>query len=162
MVEVGIILGSISDREIGKKCVETLKKLGIDYKVTVASAHRTPERVKKIVKEYEKNGVKVFIGIAGLSAALPGVIASLTVKPVIGVPTDAALYGLDALLSMSQMPTGTPVATVGINSGKNAALLAAQIIGVSDRKVEEKIKEYRNELAKDTESSARMLEKTDV
>lgn len=162
MVEVGIILGSISDKGIGKECSETLEKLGIKHKITVASAHRTPERVKNIVKEYEKEGVKVFIGVAGLSAALPGVIASLTVKPVIGVPTDAALNGLDALLSMSQMPTGIPVASVGINSGKNAALLAAQIIGVSDRKVEEKIKEYRNELVKDTESSARMLEKTDV
>ncbi len=159
MAEVGIILGSISDKEIGKKCVETLKKLGIDYKVTVASAHRTPERVKSIVKEYEKNGVKVFIGIAGLSAALPGVIASLTAKPVIGVPTDAALDGLDALLSMSQMPSGVPVAAVGVNNGKNAALLAAEIIGVSDSKVEEKIKEYRNELAVKTESSAKTLEK---
>lgn len=159
MVEVGIILGSISDKEIGKKCSETLEKLGIKYKITVASAHRTPERVKNIVKEYEKEGVKVFIGIAGLSAALPGVIASLTTKPVIGVPTDAALDGLDALLSISQMPPGIPVAVVGINNGKNAALLAAQIIAVGDKKVEEKIKEYRNELAKDTESSAKALEK---
>jgi 5-(carboxyamino)imidazole ribonucleotide mutase len=159
MVEVGIILGSISDKEIGKKCSETLEKLGIKYKITVASAHRTPERVKSIVKEYEKKGVKVFIGIAGLAAALPGVIASLTAKPVIGVPTDAALGGLDALLSMSQMPPGIPVACVGINNGKNAALLAAEIISVGDKKVEEKIKKYRNKLAKDTESSARMLEK---
>jgi 5-(carboxyamino)imidazole ribonucleotide mutase len=159
MVEVGIILGSISDKEIGKKCSETLEKLGIKYKITVASAHRTPERVKNTVKEYEKKGVKVFIGIAGLAAALPGVIASLTAKPVIGVPTDAALGGLDALLSMSQMPPGIPVACVGINNGKNAALLAAEIISVGDKKVEEKIKKYRNKLAKDTESSARMLEK---
>ncbi len=159
MVEVGIILGSISDKEIGEKCVETLKKLGIDYKITVASAHRTPERLKSIVKEYEKKGVKVFIGVAGLSAALPGVIASLTTKPIIGVPTDAALDGLDALLSMFQMPTGMPVATVGVNNGKNAALLAAEIIAIGDKKVEEKIKKYRNELAVNTESSAKALEK---
>ncbi len=159
MVEVGIILGSISDKEIGKKCSETLEKLGIKYKITVASAHRTPERVKSIVKEYEKKGVKVFIGIAGLSAALPGIIASLTTKPVIGVPTDAALGGLDALLSMSQMPSGVPVAAVGVNNGKNAALLAAEIIAVSDKEIEEKIKEYRNELAVNTESSAKTLEK---
>lgn len=162
MVEVGIILGSISDKEIGKECSETLEKLGIKHKITVASAHRTPERVKSIVKEYEKKRVKVFIGIAGLSAALPGVIASLTVKPVIGVPTDAALDGLDALLSMSQMPSGTPVATVGINSGKNAALLAAEIIAVGDKKVEKKIKEYRNELRLNTESSAKTLEKSNA
>jgi len=118
--------------------------------------------VKNIVKEYEKKGVKVFIGIAGLSAALPGIIASLTIKPVIGVPTDAALDGLDALLSMSQMPPGIPVAAVGINNGKNAALLAAEIIAVGDRKVEEKIKEYRNEMRRSTESSAKALEKKDI
>ena len=162
MVEVGIILGSESDKKIGEKCVETLKNLGIKYKITVASAHRTPERVKNIVKEYEKKGVKVFIGVAGLSAALPGVMASLTVKPVIGVPTDAALDGLDALLSMSQLPSGIPVAAVGISNGKNAALLAAEIIGLSDRKVEEKIKKYRNEMRRSTESSAKALEKKDV
>ena len=162
MVEVGIILGSESDKKIGEKCVETLKNLGIKYKITVASAHRTPERVKNIVKEYEKKGVKVFIGIAGLSAALPGIIASLTIKPVIGVPTDAALDGLDALLSMSQLPSGIPVAAVGINNGKNAALLAAEIIAVGDKRVEKKIKEYRNEMRRSTESSAKALEKKDI
>jgi len=158
MTEVGIILGSESDKKIGEKCVETLEKLGIKYKITVASAHRTPERVKSIVKEYEKKGVKVFIGIAGLSAALPGVIASLTTKPVVGVPTDASLWGLDALLSMSQMPPGIPVAAVGVNNGKNAALLAAEIIGLSDKKIEKKIKNYRNKMRLSTESSAKMLE----
>jgi 5-(carboxyamino)imidazole ribonucleotide mutase len=134
MVDVLVILGSESDMPIAKKAEDALKGLGISYEVKVASAHRQPDLLDKIIKSSD---AKVFIGIAGLSAALPGVIASKTKKPVIGVPMNVKLDGLDALLSTMQLPPGVPVATVGIDNGKNAALLAARILAVSDAKVAE-------------------------
>ncbi len=127
MVEVLVISGSLSDEKVIKKVTNTLEELGIDHTVEIASAHREPERVKSIV---EATDAKVIIAIAGLSAALPGVVASFTSKPVIGVPVSAALGGLDALLSIVQMPKGVPVATVGIDNGQNAAYLAARILNV--------------------------------
>ncbi|HIH19496.1 TPA: 5-(carboxyamino)imidazole ribonucleotide mutase [Candidatus Micrarchaeota archaeon] len=136
MVDVLILLGSGSDMPIAAKAKEALDPLGISNEIKVASAHRTPDLLDKLIKE---SSAKVFIGIAGLSAALPGVIASKTAKPVIGVPVNVKLDGLDALLSTMQLPPGVPVATVGIDNGKNAALLAARILALSDKKLAEKL-----------------------
>ncbi|MFA6327966.1 MAG: 5-(carboxyamino)imidazole ribonucleotide mutase [Candidatus Micrarchaeia archaeon] len=136
MVDVLIITGSESDMPIAKKATDALDALGIKYEVKVASAHRQPDLLDHLIRE---SGAKVFIGIAGLSAALPGVIASKTKKPVIGVPVDVALSGMDALLSMMQMPPGVPVATVGVGNGKNAALLAARMLALSDGKIAAKL-----------------------
>ncbi|TFG14630.1 phosphoribosylformylglycinamidine cyclo-ligase [Candidatus Thorarchaeota archaeon] len=153
MLDVLIVSGSKSDNEIVKKVTDTLTDLGIKYVAEVASAHREPEKVRKIVKS---TGASVIIAIAGLSAALPGFIASLTPAPVIGVPVSAALGGLDSLLSIAQMPKGVPVATVGIDNGQNAAHLAARILraggeytriprtyaeaGVDEKAIEESLK----------------------
>lgn len=134
-----IVAGSKSDADVVKKAEDVLKELTIEYKVEYASAHREPERVEKIVKT---TFADVIIAIAGLSAALPGFIASKTNLPVIGVPVSAKLMGMDALLSMAQMPPGVPVAAVGIDNGKNAALLAARILAVKDKKLEKKLLEY--------------------
>lgn len=137
MVDVLVLLGSESDSAIAKKATDALAELGISHELKVASAHRQPDLLDKIIRESD---AKVFIGIAGLSAALPGVIASKTAKPVIGVPVNVKLDGLDALLSTMQLPPGVPVATVGIDNGKNAALLAARILALSDAKIAAKLK----------------------
>ena len=136
MVDVLILVGSESDMPVAKKATDALSELGIKYEVKVASAHRQPDLLDKIIRESD---AKVFIGIAGLSAALPGVIASKTKKPVIGVPVNVKLDGLDALLSIMQMPPGVPVATVGIDNAKNAAHLAARILALSDAKLAAKL-----------------------
>ncbi|MEM2142965.1 MAG: 5-(carboxyamino)imidazole ribonucleotide mutase, partial [Candidatus Thorarchaeota archaeon] len=128
MVDVLIIAGSKSDEAVVEKAAQVLKELKIEYTVEYASAHREPDRVRSIV---ESSDARVIIAIAGLSAALPGFISSLTTRPVIGVPVSAALGGLDALLSIVQMPKGVPVATVGIDNGANAAHLAARILNVT-------------------------------
>jgi 5-(carboxyamino)imidazole ribonucleotide mutase len=143
--KVMIILGSASDFEIAEKATAILEKLGIYYDLRVASAHRTHEKVKKIVLTAAKNGVEVFIGIAGLSAHLPGIIAGITHKPVIGVPVDVKVAGLDALFASVQMPLGAPVATVGVDRGENAAILAAQIIGIDDADIRERLSSFRKE-----------------
>jgi 5-(carboxyamino)imidazole ribonucleotide mutase len=132
MVDVLILVGSESDMAIAEKAKQQLDELGVKSRIDVASAHRTPSKLDKLVRESD---AKIFIGIAGLSAALPGVIASKTKKPVIGVPVDVKLGGLDALLSIMQMPSGVPVATVGIDNAKNAAHLAARILALSDAKL---------------------------
>ncbi|MFA6489897.1 MAG: 5-(carboxyamino)imidazole ribonucleotide mutase [Candidatus Micrarchaeia archaeon] len=137
MVDVLVLLGSESDMPVANKAIDALKELGISHELKVASAHRQPDILDKIIKSSD---AKVFIGIAGLSAALPGVIASKTKKPVIGVPVNVKLDGLDALLSTMQLPPGVPVATVGIDNGKNAALLAARILAISDSKLAERLK----------------------
>ena len=137
MADVLIITGSESDLQIAKKAADALSELGIANEIKVASAHRQPELLDKIIKGSD---AKVFIGIAGLSAALPGVIASKTQKPVIGVPVNVKLDGLDALLSIMQMPPGVPVATVGIDNGKNAAILAVRILALNDSKLAAKLK----------------------
>ncbi len=125
MADVAVILGSASDRAIADKAIEVLSKNNVPYDLQVISAHRNPDELDAYVK---KSGAKVFIAIAGLSAALPGVVASKTSKPVIGVPVSVKLGGLDALLSMVQMPGGVPVACVGIDNGANAAHLAIRIL----------------------------------
>jgi 5-(carboxyamino)imidazole ribonucleotide mutase len=117
-----------------------LDEFGVEYESHVASAHRTPEKLKEIVEASDSD---VFIGVAGLSAALPGVIASHTIKPVIGLPGDVKLSGLDAFLSMMQMPPGVPVATVGVDNAKNAAFLALEILAVRDENLKNRLKEYR-------------------
>jgi phosphoribosylaminoimidazole carboxylase, PurE protein len=141
---VMILLGSSSDFSIAKKAIDILETLCIPYDIKVASAHRTHEKVKKIVTESTKNGIEVFIGIAGLSAHLPGIIAANTHKPVVGVPVDVKVGGLDALYASVQMPFGAPVATVGIDRGDNGALLAAQIIGIHDEDVRKRVSSMRS------------------
>ncbi len=126
-----IISGSESDKPIVDKVTKVLDEHGVQYSTFVASAHRTPDLLDQIIKEQNDLGVKAFICIAGLSAALPGVVASKTKVPVIGVPVSSALNGLDALLSMAQMPKGVPVATVGIDNGANGAHLALRILEVA-------------------------------
>jgi len=138
-------MGSESDIKIAEKAVNVLKEFGVEFEVRVASAHRTPELVEEIVKNSKAD---VFIAIAGLAAHLPGVIASLTTKPVIAVPVDAKLDGLDALLSSVQMPPGIPVATVGIDRGENAAILALEILGLKDENIAKKLAEYREKMKK--------------
>ena len=127
MDKIAVILGSESDREVADKVVKVLDEHEISYEVKVISAHRNPDELDRYLKESEEE-TEVIIAIAGLSAALPGVIASKTKKPVIGVPVSGKLLGMDALLSMVQMPPGVPVAVVGIDNGENAALLALRII----------------------------------
>jgi 5-(carboxyamino)imidazole ribonucleotide mutase len=139
--QVLIIMGSKSDLPVGRKAVDTLKELGISCEIKVASAHRTPKLVAELV---EKSDAKVFIAIAGLSAALPGAIAAHTIRPVIGVPVSGKV-NLDSVLSIVQMPPGIPVAAVGLDRGENAGLLAAQIIAVADSGVERKLLEHRKD-----------------
>jgi 5-(carboxyamino)imidazole ribonucleotide mutase len=129
--KVAIILGSESDRAVADKAVTVLAEYNVPYEVAVISAHRNPDELDRYLKESED--VAVIIAIAGLSAALPGVIASKTEKPVIGVPVSGKLLGLDALLSMAQMPSGVPVGVVGIDGGKNAALLALRMLKLTLR-----------------------------
>jgi 5-(carboxyamino)imidazole ribonucleotide mutase len=126
MVDVAVILGSASDRAIADKAIDVLAKHNVSYDLQVLSAHRDPDELDAYVR---KSDAKVFITIAGLAAALPGVVAARTQKPVIGVPVSAKLGGLDALLSIVQMPRGVPVACVGIDNGDNAAHLAIRILG---------------------------------
>ncbi|MBU2599045.1 5-(carboxyamino)imidazole ribonucleotide mutase [bacterium] len=150
-MQATIILGSKSDRLIADKVEEVLKEFGIEYEIRVASAHRTPELVKEIV---EKSNAEVFIAIAGLSAALPGAVASLTIKPVIGVPVSGKL-NIDSILSIAQMPPGIAVATVGLDNGTNAGLLAVQMLALKDKKLQEKFidsrKKMKEKILKDDE-----------
>jgi 5-(carboxyamino)imidazole ribonucleotide mutase len=143
--KVMILLGSASDFTIAEKAINVLETMEIPYDLRVASAHRTHQKVKGIVEESTKNGVEVFMGIAGLSAHLPGIIAANTHKPVIAVPVEVKLGGLDAMFASVQMPLGTPVATVGIDRGENGAILASQIIGINNRKVRENLSAMRRD-----------------
>lgn len=130
MVTIAILIGSDSDRQIAERTIKVLDNAGIDYDIQVLSAHRNPVELEDYI---QKSDAQVFIAIAGLSAALPGVVASRTKKPVIGVPVSSKLGGLDALLSIAQMPKGVPVACVGIDNGENAAYLALRILGKNYR-----------------------------
>lgn len=160
--KVLIIMGSDSDLPVLEETAKVLADFNIPFSMTVASAHRTPQRTVSVIRDAEKEGVEVIIGAAGMSAHLPGVIASHTVLPVIGVPLDASsLNGLDALLSIVQMPPGIPVATVAIGKAgaKNAAILAAQIIARKDPQLTKKLLEHRKKMAKEIEEKARKVEK---
>lgn len=144
MKKVGIIMGSDSDLPIIKKVTDTLSALGIPYEVHIYSAHRTPEQARDFAVNARKNGFGVLIAAAGMAAHLAGAIAAGTTLPVIGIPCkSAALDGMDALLSTVMMPTGIPVATVAINGGANAALLAAQILAVEDADLAAKLDKKR-------------------
>lgn len=142
---VSIIMGSKSDFEVMSECAKTLDKFNVKYELIISSAHRTPERTKEYVKEAEKKGAKVFIAAAGMAAHLAGVVASMTFRPVIGVPMEASMQGLDALLSTVQMPAGMPVGTVAIGKAGaiNSAFMAMQILSLSDADLEAKLKEDR-------------------
>ena len=145
-IKVAIIMGSESDAEQMQPASEVLNELGIKNESRVISAHRTPDRLREYILNAEKNGVKVFIGGAGMAAALPGVIAAYTHLPVLGVPIESkSLKGMDSLLSIVQMPPGIPVGTLAIGSAgsKNAGLLAAAILSVSNQEIENKLKDYR-------------------
>ncbi len=142
MAKVMILMGSKSDMEIMKKASDFLSEHNIENNIQVASAHRNPERVHTIAKDVEQNYDVVIAG-AGMAAHLAGVMASLVTKPVIGVPINASLNGLDSLLSTSQMPPGIPVATVAINGSKNAAILAMEIIALSNNSVKESLINFR-------------------
>lgn len=145
-LNVGLVLGSASDMPVAEKATDVLKKLGIGYELAVASAHRTPERVRKYITACEEGGAEVFIAIAGMAAALPGVVAAETLRPVIGVPVKSSAFeGMDALLSIAQMPPGIPVATVAVGGGANAALLAAHILAIKYADVAARLREYRLE-----------------
>ena len=146
--KIMIILGSASDIAIAEKSMDILDKLEIPYSLKIASAHRTPNLVREVVTKATEAGVEVFIGIAGLAAHLPGSIAAYTPRPVIGVPVDVKTEGKDALDSMAQMPYPSPIATVGIDRGDNAAILAAQFIGLHDEEIHKKVVELRKEYAR--------------
>lgn len=153
-----ILLGSASDFDIAEKAIDVLETMEIPYDLHVASAHRTHQKVKNIVTESTKNGVEVFIGIAGLSAHLPGIIAANTHKPVVGVPVKVKLEGLDALFASAQMPLGAPVATVGIDRGENGAILASQIIGVHDDDVRENLSIMRRKFFSQVDKDEKNLQ----
>ena len=146
--QVSIIMGSTSDLPIMEKTAQILNDFEIPFEMQALSAHRTPEEVENFAKGAADRGIKVIIAAAGMAAHLPGVIAALTPLPVIGVPIKSSLEGLDALLSILQMPPGIPVATVGINAAQNAGILAAQIIGVEEPRVRKAVIDYKANLKK--------------
>jgi len=154
--KVGIIMGSKSDLPVMQDAADVLKEFGIDYEITVVSAHRTPERMFNYAKEAQNRGLKVIIAGAGGAAHLPGMVASITTLPVIGVPVKSSnsIDGWDSILSILQMPNGIPVATVALNAAKNAGLLAAQILATADGSLTEKMQAYKDELRRKVEESA--------
>ena len=161
MGKVLVVMGSDSDFPVMEGCFKMLKKFEIEFEACVCSAHRTPDKAFKIAKEAKDNGFSVIIAAAGLAAHLGGVLAANTVLPVIGVPCKGgALNGVDALYATVQMPTGIPVATVAIDGGSNAAILACQIIAVKDDELASKLLEYKKELAASVDAKeAKLMEK---
>jgi 5-(carboxyamino)imidazole ribonucleotide mutase len=145
---VSIIMGSTSDLPVMEKTAEILNSFRIPFEMNALSAHRTPEEVEDFAKNAKTRGIKVIIAAAGMAAHLPGVIASMTPIPVIGVPIKASLEGLDSIFSILQMPPGIPVATVGINASQNAGILAAQIIATGDENLMKEIVKYKESLKK--------------
>ena len=144
-MDICVILGSKSDLPIAEKCRSVLDKFEVTYEIRVASAHRAPKYLERIVENAESDGCKVFIGMAGVAAALPGVVASMTNKPVIGVPVGGNVP-LDSLLSIVQMPPGMPVATVGVDRGDNAGALAVQILATSNESLAAAYSEFRSDM----------------
>lgn len=158
---VSIIMGSKSDYKVMQECIEVLKQFGVKYEVLISSAHRSPQRTKDYIREAESKGAKVFIGAAGMAAHLAGAIASMTTKPVIGVPlAGGALDGLDALLSTAQMPSGMPVGTLAIGKAGaiNAAYLAMQILSLLDASLAQKLLEDRESKLKSLEADSKEIE----
>jgi 5-(carboxyamino)imidazole ribonucleotide mutase len=145
---VSIIMGSTSDMPVMEKTAQVLNDFRIPFEINALSAHRTPEEVEKFARGAASRGIKVIIAAAGMAAHLPGVIAAMTPVPVIGVPVKVSLEGLDSVLSILQMPPGIPVATVGINAGQNAGILAAQIIGTGNSEIMKEVVKYKEGLKK--------------
>ena len=159
MKKVGIIMGSDSDLPVMEKAAHFLKKLGIPYEMTIVSAHRTPDRLYAYAKSAKERDIGVIIAGAGGAAHLPGMAASLTPLPVIGVPVESkALKGIDSLYSIVQMPPGIPVATMAINGAENAGILAASILGVSDETIYNKVANYKADLCALVEEKAKKMD----
>lgn len=154
---VSIIMGSTSDLPIMEKACKWLEQYEIPFEVNALSAHRTPAAVEKFAKEAKERGIKVIIAGAGMAAALPGVIAASTSLPVIGVPIKGMLDGLDAMLSIIQMPPGIPVATVGVNGAQNAAVLAAEMMALGDEEIAKKVKQWKATLGQKIEKANQEL-----
>tara|TARA_A100000171_G_scaffold49890_1_gene59955 strand:- start:859 stop:1365 length:507 start_codon:yes stop_codon:yes gene_type:complete len=156
---VGIIMGSQSDLRVMSDAASVLEELGVPFEVTIVSAHRTPHRMVEYAEKAIENGLKVIIAGAGGAAHLPGMVASLTTLPVIGVPVKSSnsIDGWDSVLSILQMPGGVPVATVALDGAKNAGILAAQIVGTFNEKVAENLKSYKTEMRKKVEDSVEEL-----
>ncbi|MBB2148508.1 5-(carboxyamino)imidazole ribonucleotide mutase [Pedobacter gandavensis] len=159
-IQVGIIMGSKSDLHIMKDAADIMKEFGIQFEMTVVSAHRTPEKMYEYAKTAASRGLKVIIAGAGGAAHLPGMVASITTLPVIGVPVKSSnsIDGWDSILSILQMPNGIPVATVALNAAKNAGLLAVQILGTASPEIAVKMQQYKDDLKKKIEESAIDLE----
>ncbi|HET8793078.1 MAG TPA: 5-(carboxyamino)imidazole ribonucleotide mutase [Nitrososphaeraceae archaeon] len=159
--QVAIVMGSETDLKVMKDAAETLEYFGIKYEITILSAHRTPERMFEYASKAMENGIQVIIAGAGGSAHLPGMISSLTLIPVIGVPIrSSSLEGLDSLLSIVQMPPGVPVATMAINGSKNAAILACQILSINNHSLLERLEKYKIEMKNKVISTANRLQNT--
>ena len=158
MAQVGIIMGSKSDLPVMQNAIDILKEFEIEIEVDIVSAHRTPQKMFDYAKNAKKRGLKVIIAGAGGAAHLPGMVASLTTIPVIGVPVKSSnsLDGWDSILSILQMPNGVPVATVALNASKNAGILAAQIIATFDKKIADKLEFYKNSLEKNSIDSSKI------
>lgn len=159
--EVAIIMGSQSDLNIMKEAAEVLEELNVAFEITVVSAHRTPLRMVEYATAARAKGIKVIVAGAGGAAHLPGMVASITSLPVIGVPIKSSnsIDGWDSVLSILQMPSGVPVATVALNGARNAGILAAQIIGTTDKSVAKKLDLFKKELKTKVETSAKSMEK---
>lgn len=157
---VGIIMGSQSDLNIMKEAAELMDELGVAYEITVVSAHRTPLRMVEYATEARKRGIKVIVAGAGGAAHLPGMVASLTSLPVIGVPIKSSnsIDGWDSVLSILQMPAGVPVATVALNGARNAGILAAQILGTSDKNLAKTLDKFKTNLKKKVEIAAKNMD----
>ncbi len=155
---VSIIMGSTSDLPVMEAAAIFLNEMQIPFEMNALSAHRTPDKVEEFAKNAHKRGIRVIIAAAGMAAHLPGVIAAMTTLPVIGVPIKASLEGLDALLAIVQMPPGIPVATVGINGAQNAAILAAEILALSDPGLHQKMIIFKEELKKKIVKANKELE----
>jgi len=155
-IKVGIIMGSKSDLNVMQDAADICKEFGVEFEITVVSAHRTPERMFTYAKEAAQKGLKVIIAGAGGAAHLPGMVASITTLPVIGVPVKSSnsIDGWDSILSILQMPNGIPVATVALNAAKNAGLLAVQILATADESLAQKMQAYKDELKRKVEESA--------
>ena len=156
---VSIIMGSDSDLVIMQQAADFLKEQKIPYEISIVSAHRTPHRMIKFAEEAHKRGIKVIIAGAGGAAHLPGMVASVSPLPVIGVPVKSSnsIDGWDSILSILQMPNGVPVATVALNAGKNAGILAMQILGAHDKKVQEQVTVYKEKMRTEVEAKAKKL-----
>jgi|TARA_B100001248_G_C27374900_1_gene453694 5-(carboxyamino)imidazole ribonucleotide mutase len=159
MNKVGIIMGSKSDLPVMQDAIDILNEFGIESEVNIVSAHRTPDKMFKYANNARDNGIKVIIAGAGGAAHLPGMVASITTLPVIGVPVKSrnSIDGWDSVLSILQMPNGVPVATVALNGAKNAGILAAQIIGISDLEISQKLVDYKGQLEKKVIDSEKNL-----